>query len=222
MLLGASCVQVCTAVMHYGFRIIDPLIDGLKGWMRQKGFARLGDFVGRSTQRIVEWSDLDLNYKIVAEIDQDKCINCGLCYIACEDGCHQSIRRERVEEGEFVRRMEMMHEGTKARRHEGKRDVATRRRGDEGTVLAEMGNGGRTFVSGGERYLFGAGDGYVNVYTINQDTCVGCNMCSLVCPVYGCITMKDVDTGKPSMTWREYQALLAAGKVEKIQPPDHV
>ena len=230
MLLGASCVQVCTAVMHYGFRIIDPLIDGLKGWMRQKGFARLGDFVGRSAERIVEWSDLDLNYKVVAEIDQDKCINCGLCYIACEDGCHQSIRRERVDEGEFVRRLGIKerHEGKKREQGTGNREQEAARSRRSGAALGDGGAslaaraGGRTFVSGGERYLFGAGDGYVNVYTINQDTCVGCNMCSLVCPVEGCITMKEVDTGRPPMTWREYQERRAAGKIEQIQPPEHV
>jgi MinD superfamily P-loop ATPase len=68
----------------------------------------------------------------------------------------------------------------------------------------------------------GAGEDVVNIFTINQDTCVGCNMCSLVCPVNDCIRMQEVDTGKPSMTWREYQELLKAGKVAKIEPPKHV
>ena len=80
----------------------------------------------------------------------------------------------------------------------------------------------RTFISGADRYVYGAGDGYVNIYTIKQDTCVGCNMCSLVCPVDGCITMRQIDTGKPKMSWRDYQKLLAEGKMEKIQPPQHV
>jgi len=51
---------------------------------------------------------------------------------------------------------------------------------------------------------------------------VGCNMCSLVCPVNGCISMKEIDTGKAPMSWRQYQELLAAGKIDKIQPPEHV
>ena len=58
--------------------------------------------------------------------------------------------------------------------------------------------------------------------TIKEDICVGCNMCSLVCPVEGCITMQEVDTGKPPMSWNEYQAKLGAGEVGKIQPPGHV
>jgi dihydropyrimidine dehydrogenase (NAD+) subunit PreA len=94
MLLGASTVQVCTAVMHYGFRIVEGFIDGMLGWMNQNGFERPEDFIGRSLRHVNDWGNLDLNYKIVANIDQEKCINCGLCYIACEDGCHQSIRKE--------------------------------------------------------------------------------------------------------------------------------
>src|SRR4029077_18385770 len=71
-LLGASSVQVCTAVMHYGFRIIDSLRSGLEEWMRSKGFARLDDVVGKSLSRMKTWGELDLNFKIVAEIDQHK------------------------------------------------------------------------------------------------------------------------------------------------------
>src|SRR5438132_4320720 len=96
LLLGAGSVQVCTAVMHYGFRIVEQLQSGLEAWMLEKGFNRVKDFVGLSVPRIKTWGELDLNYKIVAEIDQKKCIHCGLCYIACEDGAHQSIRWDPV------------------------------------------------------------------------------------------------------------------------------
>jgi dihydropyrimidine dehydrogenase (NAD+) subunit PreA len=189
LLLGAGCVQVCTAVMHYGFRLIEQLRSGLESWMLEKGFERVGDFVGRSVPRVKTWGDLDLNYKIVAEIDPQKCIHCGLCYIACEDGAHQSIRWDRVPVSEYVR-----SNGRQAHVHR----------------------------SGGLEVLPGAGGDTINVYTIKQDVCVGCNLCSLVCPVEGCITMKEVATGKPPLTWNEYQARLAEGKMEKIQPPEHV
>jgi dihydropyrimidine dehydrogenase (NAD+) subunit PreA len=92
LLLGSSSVQVCTAIMHYGFRIVEDMIDGLSNWMDEKGFATLQDVRGKSLERVVDWGDLNLNYKVVAEIHRDKCIGCHLCYIACEDGAHQSIR----------------------------------------------------------------------------------------------------------------------------------
>ena len=91
MLLGASNVQVCTAVMKYGFRIIDDLCEGLSNWMDEKGFKTLDDLIGKSVPTITHWEDLDINYHHIAKINQDKCIHCGLCYITCEDASHQSI-----------------------------------------------------------------------------------------------------------------------------------
>ncbi|MBC7888742.1 MAG: NAD-dependent dihydropyrimidine dehydrogenase subunit PreA [Ferruginibacter sp.] len=94
MLLGASNVQVCTAAMKHGFRIIEDLCEGLNNWMDEKGYNTIYDFIGKSVEKITHWEDLDINYHHIAAINQDKCIHCGLCYIACEDGSHQSIQLE--------------------------------------------------------------------------------------------------------------------------------
>lgn len=91
ILLGSTTVQVCTAVMKHGFRIIEDLCEGLNNWMNEKGFKTIDDFLGLSIPTLTHWEDLDINYHIVAKINQDKCIHCGLCYIACEDTSHQSI-----------------------------------------------------------------------------------------------------------------------------------
>ena len=91
LLLGATTVQVCTAAMHYGFRIVREMISGLDGYLATKGMSSVSELIGRSVPRIMDWGDLNLNYKIVAKIDAEKCIGCNLCYIACEDGAHQCI-----------------------------------------------------------------------------------------------------------------------------------
>jgi dihydropyrimidine dehydrogenase (NAD+) subunit PreA len=91
MLLGASNVQVCTAAMKHGFRIVEDMCEGLNNWMDEKGFKTLDEFIGKSVGTVTNWEELDINFHIVAKIDQDKCIHCGLCYIACEDTSHQSI-----------------------------------------------------------------------------------------------------------------------------------
>ena len=175
-------VQVCTAVMHYGFRIVEHLIERPGRLDAREGLRRRSsDFVGKSVPRIKTWGDLDLNYKVVAEIDQQKCIHCGLCYIACEDGAHQSIRWDAGADG-GVRRGE--------RRVNGHVRALRRRRGAAGRRRRARQRASRS----------------------SRTSCVGCNMCSLVCPVEGCITMKEVDTGKPPMTWNEYQELLAEGQ----------
>jgi dihydropyrimidine dehydrogenase (NAD+) subunit PreA len=89
--VGATTVQVCTAAMHYGFRIVEDMIDGLSQYMDAHGFRSIEDFRGRAVPNVQDWGDLDLNYKIVAEIHPELCIGCQLCYIACEDGAHQAI-----------------------------------------------------------------------------------------------------------------------------------
>lgn len=95
MALGAGNVQVCTAAMHYGFRIVDDMIAGLSNWMDEKGYRTLEDFRGRAVPNVTDWKFLNLKYDIKALIDQDKCIKCGLCHIACEDTAHQAITREK-------------------------------------------------------------------------------------------------------------------------------
>src|ERR1700728_4568992 len=64
--------------------------------MLTKGFSRIEDFRGLSLPRVTDWKHLNLNYKIVARIDERKCIGCDLCYIACWDGAHQCIHLDRV------------------------------------------------------------------------------------------------------------------------------
>jgi dihydropyrimidine dehydrogenase (NAD+) subunit PreA len=91
ILLGATSVQVCTAAMHYGFRIIDDMVEGLSNWMDDKGFQSLEEVRGKSLKCISDFGNLNLLYKAVARIDESKCIQCNLCYIACDDTAHQCI-----------------------------------------------------------------------------------------------------------------------------------
>jgi dihydropyrimidine dehydrogenase (NAD+) subunit PreA len=94
--LGAGNVQVCTAVMHHGFRIVEDMIDGLANWMDSRGYRTIDDFRARAVPNYVNWSELNLNFKTLARIDQELCIKCGLCHIACEDTSHQAIAATRV------------------------------------------------------------------------------------------------------------------------------
>jgi dihydropyrimidine dehydrogenase (NAD+) subunit PreA len=97
MLLGAGTVQVCTAVMHYGYRIVEDMIDGLNNYLDEKGFASVNDIIGASAGRITDWGNLDLNYDVKAHVNVENCIRCNLCYVACEDGAHQSFDFQEVD-----------------------------------------------------------------------------------------------------------------------------
>jgi len=188
LLLGCGTVQVCTAAMHFGYRIVEDMADGLQNWMRGKGFHTLDDFRGLSLHRVTEWKHLNLNYKIVAHIDEQKCIGCDLCHIACWDGAHQCIHLDRVT-GPIDGHVELhsipaSHEAashasvtlTPVTRRERAKDATSH--GPYPTPLAR-------------------------IPRVDETECVGCNLCSLVCPVDQCITMVEVPTGLASETWDE-------------------
>jgi dihydropyrimidine dehydrogenase (NAD+) subunit PreA len=102
--MSAGTVQVCTAAMTYGFKIVEEMLSGLGRWMDEKGYQTIEDFRGRAVPNVTDWQYLNLNYIAKAHIDQDACIKCGRCYAACEDTSHQAIMKEK----DGVRHFEVM------------------------------------------------------------------------------------------------------------------
>ncbi len=131
MALGAGNVQVCTAAMTYGFKVVQEMISGLSQWMDEKGHRSTADFVGMAVPKVTDWQYLNLDYVTKAEIDQEACIKCGRCFAACEDTSHQAI--------------EMSED---------------------------------------------------RVFTVKDEECVACNLCVNVCPIEGCITMRELKPGE--------------------------
>jgi dihydropyrimidine dehydrogenase (NAD+) subunit PreA len=183
ILLGAQTVQVCTAVMHRGFGIIKAMLHGLEQWMKKKEIATLDHARGLANRHMTSWGELDLNYRVVAKINQSTCIHCGICYASCEDGCYQAIDWEKMPPAEYA------HAFGQPRKLKG--EAAPNMQLD-------------------------ADGGAIDVFTVNDSACVGCNMCALACPVEGCVTMQEVATGKPPMSWNQYQALLKTGKIDPL------
>jgi len=91
MLLGCSCIQVQTAVMHWGFRIVEDMIDGLNNFLDERGYQTVRELIGVSVPKVGAWGQLDLSYQVRARVNKEKCIGCQLCYVACLDGGHQAI-----------------------------------------------------------------------------------------------------------------------------------
>ena len=89
--MGCGNVQVCTAAMTYGFKVVQEMISGLSEWMDEKGHTSIQDFMGAAVPNTTDWQYLNLNYISKAQINQDDCISCGRCYAACEDTSHQAI-----------------------------------------------------------------------------------------------------------------------------------
>lgn len=147
--LGATSVQVCTAVMHHGFRIVEEMIEGLSLYLDQKGYSSLDQLRGRAVPNFKEWGDLDLNYRVVAEIDESKCIGCNKCYVACLDGSHQCIYLPGMDRAQAERTGHPQAPSAK--------------------LFAQHKQSTSPWV--------------------DENECVGCNLCELICPVEGCITM---------------------------------
>ena len=159
--LGASSVQVCTAVMHHGFRIVGDMLDGLSHFLDSKGMRSVEELRGKALPAYVDWGDLDLNYKVVARIDPQTCIGCDLCYVACRDTSVHCIHTA----------AEPLAKGHAAPLREA------------------------AIAAGRERH--------VHTVWVDESDCTGCNLCSHVCPVPGCITMTDVTNGKPFESWND-------------------
>jgi dihydropyrimidine dehydrogenase (NAD+) subunit PreA len=157
--------------MHYGFRIVEDMIDGLSNWMDEKGFRTMDDFRGLTLPKVADWKHLDLNYKIVARINRDKCIGCDLCYVACWDGAHQCIHLD------------------------GQAPPATVEARSRAAIVT-------TPIAKLDAQQFtNAATPAARIPRIDEDECVGCNLCWLVCPVENCITMEEIQTGRPRESW---------------------
>ena len=159
--LGATSVQVCTAVMHYGFRIVEDMIDGLSNYLDEKNMASVRELRGRALPAFVEWGDLDLNYKVVANIDAEKCIGCNLCYVACRDTAVHCIHNA-----------------------------------DDPLPLGHLAPGRHAAIAQAKQRS-------AHIVWVDETECIGCNLCASICPVPGCITMKDVTNGAPFESWND-------------------
>lgn len=91
LLLGAENLQVTTAVMQYGYRIVEDMKDGLEIFMEEHGYTSLRDFIGKALPNIIPAEDLDRDFQIIPKIDEEKCVGCGRCAISCFDAGHQAI-----------------------------------------------------------------------------------------------------------------------------------
>ncbi len=91
ILLGCRNIQVTTAVMQYGYRIIDDIISGTKNYMASHGISKISELVGAALPNLVPADTLDRSTVVFPSFDKGKCLGCGRCFISCSDAGHQAI-----------------------------------------------------------------------------------------------------------------------------------
>ncbi|NNF98822.1 MAG: NAD-dependent dihydropyrimidine dehydrogenase subunit PreA [Desulfobacteraceae bacterium] len=91
ILLGSSTIQVTTGIIHYGYRIVEDMIEGLSDFMREKGIARVQDLVGRALENVKTTNHFDLDRQGISQYDLDRCVGCGQCYTVCMDAAGQAL-----------------------------------------------------------------------------------------------------------------------------------
>ncbi len=93
MAVGASTVQLCTAVMFRGYRIVRRLRSGLSSYLQDKGFAQVEDIVGKALGALTAHEELDFDHRVVYRIDEERCTDCGICITSCRDAGYSAIDR---------------------------------------------------------------------------------------------------------------------------------
>ncbi len=91
LLLGATNLQVTTAVLRYGYRIVEDMIEGLTDFMIDRNISSLDEIIGKASKKLTDPSNFKTRYQVISVIDESKCIGCGQCYFSCHDGSNQAI-----------------------------------------------------------------------------------------------------------------------------------
>ena len=89
--VGCRNLQVTTAIMQYGYRIVEDMNNGLQHFMEERGYDSLNEMIGIARPNIIPAEELNRNFKLLPNFDEDKCVGCGRCYVSCYDGGHQAI-----------------------------------------------------------------------------------------------------------------------------------
>ena len=94
LLLGATTIQVTTGIIHYGYRIVEDMIEGLSDYLAAREIESVSELIGKALPNLQATDHFDLDRQGIAEYDLDRCVGCGQCYVVCRDAAGQALEWE--------------------------------------------------------------------------------------------------------------------------------
>lgn len=91
---GSDAVQICTEVMLSGYKIIGPMLKGLKTYLDEKGFTDINALKNKATELITSHKNLQKTPQLYPEINHEQCVRCEKCITICRESEHQALRLE--------------------------------------------------------------------------------------------------------------------------------
>lgn len=92
--LGCGTIQITTAVMQYGYRVIEDMIQGFSDYLRSEGISSVSEMIGRALPNLLPAEKLNRHTIEYPKFSRRTCVGCGRCYISCYDGGHQALRMD--------------------------------------------------------------------------------------------------------------------------------
>jgi dihydroorotate dehydrogenase (fumarate)/dihydropyrimidine dehydrogenase (NAD+) subunit PreA len=77
---GAHIVEMCSAVMCYGYGWLKKQVEGLENFMDEKGYKTIDEMLGIASDAAMAYCDMPAEK---ARVIEENCINCKMCLKAC-------------------------------------------------------------------------------------------------------------------------------------------
>ena len=94
MAVGSDAVQVCTEVMLNGYKVIGPMVKGLKTYLNEKGFKEVRELKDKAISLLSSHKQLQKTPLSYPQLKHDVCGRCGKCVTICMESEHQALRLE--------------------------------------------------------------------------------------------------------------------------------
>lgn len=99
LLMGAGQLQVCTAIMLRGFKIVEGMNRGLQKYMSEMGFTSVDDIVAKGNLHTHVTSFEFLLKHSSSEkvrINEETCTGCKICVVACDDAGYDALKMKAI------------------------------------------------------------------------------------------------------------------------------